>query len=310
MKLLRILRKARKLGFRLGILKLIGYEAVFTCACRKRSSIEDWESPFTPMEPDARCWYADPLLCRHQDQEYVFMEAVDEKTKLGGIACAAVNDGKWGEIRSVICEDFHMSFPMIFNFKDRLYMIPETEMAEAVILYECMEFPFIWEKRAILLEGMRIVDSIVTEVEGDEIKILASMYDSENDFYTKFIRYSIYEQEDSFTARLTVEEEDFSLESRNAGYLLGGNPRVLPVQTSTQAVYGYSLKFYEWNDERRERLLKEVCPAGIHLTGRKMGKLIGVHTYSQTDRNEVIDIQYLRFNPRKWIERIRAKGEK
>lgn len=299
-----LIMKVRKLGFRLGIKKLMGYEAIFTWAFRKRTVgkelYQEQESgeAFIVFPHSDRYWYADPLIYEYNNKEAVFMECMDRKKKRGSIGVIEMNEDTATSPRIVIEEDFHMSFPYIFEWNHVLYMLPETEMNCSVVLYRCREFPYKWEKIGEFLPGHKIVDSIVENMSEDRIAFIASEYNPEDDFYTRFCRYEMCFQDGKLQMVYKgLVTEEYTLESRMAGPLIDYS--ILPVQRSTSGIYGYSIKFKRWEDGKAGECIKEVLPKEITLNKRRM-HLIGVHTYSRSSSYELIDIQYLVFNKDKW----------
>ena len=283
------IKKAKKLGLKLGFMKFIGYEAIFSCAFRKRGS----KDPQILLGHSEDFWFADPMIISRDGREIVFMERVNRHTGIGSIVCSDITDGEWTDPVPVIEESFHMSFPMCFEWADELYMIPESEMDKAVNLYRCVEFPYKWEHTARFLEGSRLVDTVITDKTDDKISCLTSEYLPENDFYTRFRRFELIRDTDgSFRAEdLGLIKEEYSLQSRMAGYpYIKNGHMVYPIQRSTSGVYGYSVIFMAEDPEDGERIL-ELLPGDIKLDTKR--KLIGVHTYSGTDMYEVIDVQYL-----------------
>ncbi|MCR4595867.1 MAG: hypothetical protein K5673_03690 [Lachnospiraceae bacterium] len=294
MELSEFIKKARKLGLRLGFMKFIGYEAVFSCAFRKK----DVDGVYCLLPESDDYWYADPLIYMYNDREIVFMERVDRHTGLGCIACADITDGRWGEIVPVIENNFHMSFPMCFEWDGELYMIPETQMDEHINLYRCIGFPYEWELAGQFMDGHRLVDTIVLDRQVDEITFLGSEFDPEDDFYSRFYKFSLHREEDgTITCNdLGLVSESYTLYSRMAGYPLtdqdtdGNEHIVYPIQRSTSGVYGYSVMFMR-DDAYSGQKIKEMLPSDIRLDMHR--KLIGVHTYSRSGMYEVIDVQYL-----------------
>ena len=114
------IKKAKKLGLKLGFMKFIGYEAIFSCAFRKRSS----KDPQILLGHSEDFWFADPMIISRDGREIVFMERVNRHTGIGSIVCSDITDGEWTDPVPVIEESFHMSFPMCFEWADELYMIP------------------------------------------------------------------------------------------------------------------------------------------------------------------------------------------
>ena len=49
-------------------------------------------------------------------------------------------DGNWSAPVRALERDYHLSYPFIFEWESRLYMIPETTVTRQVELYLCTEF--------------------------------------------------------------------------------------------------------------------------------------------------------------------------
>ncbi len=302
---MQLVKKIKKLGFKLGFQKLIGYEAIFSCAFCARSKGHELyrdarakDQKFVVLPHSEDYWYADPLMWEKDGKEIVFLERVDRKTGIGCIACADITEGLWQEPVPVIEEPYHMSFPMCFDWGDELYMIPETEMNQTVNLYRCINFPYQWEKAGEFMKGLRLVDSVVWSREENRIQLLASEYNSEDDFYTRYHAYELYRTGESIAANdLGRVSDTYTLMSRMAGPVIEENQELAPVQRSTSGIYGYSVQFCQKGRRAPECCIKELLPADFQGMGHK---LLGVHTYSQSSHYEMIDIQYLVYNRNKW----------
>ena len=298
----RIFNKFKKLGFKLGFMKAIGYEAEFTCAFRKRGE----ETEYTAYKKTKEFWYADPLIYSYNNKEYVFMEAFERSSGLGRIAVSEVCEEEMQEPKIIISENFHLSFPVIFSYQNKMYMIPETSTAHKIILYECKSFPYCWEKRAELLEGMELVDIVPVEYDAKGILFLASQCEKDS-LRVKFQAFRMNFQGGHIDIQLQEDynkEQNYGYSNRNGG-LPGENYLVL--QKSTPGIYGYSILFVKNNDKLPKGLdvIREIKPTDIKVKENSVKHIIGTHTYSGTEKYEVIDIQYLRFNKKKWIERIK-----
>ncbi len=311
---MQLIKKIKKLGLKLGFQKLIGYEAIFSCAfCRREQGKELYQlneiknKTFDVLPHTNDYWYADPLLWEKDGKEVVFLERVNRKTGIGCIACSDITNGSWTEPIPVIEESYHMSFPMCFDWNGELYMIPETEMNQSVNLYRCMEFPYHWEKAGEFLKGWRLVDSIIWKKDEEKVQLLASEYNPEDDFYTRYHSYELCRKVDHIEGKDLGRESDiYTLKSRLAGPVIGEKIFFVPIQRSTPGIYGYSVQFCEKGEKDPGKQVKELLPADLNASRHNNGigrKLLGVHTYSQSSHYEVIDIQYLVYNKDKWRKR-------
>ncbi|TFH06792.1 MAG: hypothetical protein E4H07_09980 [Nitrosomonadales bacterium] len=110
---------------------------------------------------------ADPFVFSKNGRTICFVEDYCFLKKRGLISAIELfENGNYTNLGPVIEEPFHMSFPYIFEFQSELYMIPETEEAESVRLYRCVDFPEKWEYQYDLLNGIKAVDTMVFEREG------------------------------------------------------------------------------------------------------------------------------------------------
>lgn len=306
-----IIIKMKKLGLKLGMMKALGYEAEFTCAFRERKAGKELmcggKDEFLAYEDLKEYWYADPLIYQYGNREYVFMEAFERKTGLGRIAAAKVGESGWEKPQIIIEEEFHLSFPVIFEYKNVLYMIPETSTAGRVILYQCREFPFKWEKKAELLHGRKLVDIVPVSFEENAVTFLGSECE-EGSLRVRFQAFTLYFDEEITAAEWEAynASQEYTFRNRNGGFMVRDQ---LVLQKSTPAVYGYSILFGRPDGAvpRDVSITEEIRPADIKLHKSKIKHIIGTHTYSLTENYELIDVQYMRFNKMKWINRYRER---
>lgn len=101
---------------------------------------------------------ADPFMLG----SHMFFEVMRNDAPIGEIGLASTANGfEWTYKQIVLCEDFHLSYPYVFEWQGSYYMIPETLRSNAVCLYQAEDFPFRWSRKARLLEGQYADPSIV-----------------------------------------------------------------------------------------------------------------------------------------------------
>ena len=104
---------------------------------------------------------ADPFVVEHDGTWFLFFEVLVRGTYDGDIGLATSKDGmKWEYAGIVLDEPYHLSYPQVFEWQDRFYMIPESNRAGAIRLYEAKAFPAKWSFRCPLVIG-RYVDPTV-----------------------------------------------------------------------------------------------------------------------------------------------------
>ncbi len=88
---------------------------------------------------------ADPFMIRTNGQWHMFFEVMNEEAGQGDIGLATSADGRSWQYRQVVLDEpFHLSYPCVFQWEGRAYMVPESRQSGAVRLYEADPFPVRW----------------------------------------------------------------------------------------------------------------------------------------------------------------------
>jgi hypothetical protein len=105
---------------------------------------------------------ADPFMIRDRDRWLMFFEVFNHQQQRGEIAFASSKDGyDWAYQHMILSEDFHLSYPYVFQFESNWYMVPESCAAKSVRLYKATKFPEQWEFVSEILVGRRFVDASI-----------------------------------------------------------------------------------------------------------------------------------------------------
>lgn len=119
------------------------------------------------VSPPADRFWADPFPVESNGRHFVFVEELQYATRKGHIAVLELGkDGLRRPPVTVLEEDYHLSYPFVFRWKDRFYMVPESSANRTVDLYECVEFPYRWTRVARMLENVNAADPTLVEVDG------------------------------------------------------------------------------------------------------------------------------------------------
>jgi len=94
---------------------------------------------------------ADPFLIKKDERYYLFVEAAIEG--FGRIDVYSSTDlSNWKHEGVAMSKEHHLSYPQVFEYGDKIYMIPETKKAGEVALYVSVEFPLKWAKKSPFLD--------------------------------------------------------------------------------------------------------------------------------------------------------------
>ena len=89
-------------------------------------------APYTQLPGREGFWYADPLLYRRNGARYLFAEAMDLAAGKGRIeVCHLLDNGTTEGWQVALEEDFHLSFPTVFDWNGETWMIPNRAMTTA-----------------------------------------------------------------------------------------------------------------------------------------------------------------------------------
>ena len=103
---------------------------------------------------------ADPFMLHVEDSWHMFFEVFLAQSEKGAIGWAESQDAlRWQYRQIVLQEPFHLSYPYVFQWKEKIYMIPESEADESVRLYQADAFPVRWRFVKQLLTGKGFHDA-------------------------------------------------------------------------------------------------------------------------------------------------------
>ena len=283
--------------------KILGYDEIYTVALRKWNENTlpqgNTEVPFVPIKYSRKYWYADPILFSYKGKEYLFVEEFDRNTSKGQLAVAEVLDSpKDMEFRTVISEPYHMSFPMVFEWNEKIFMIPETSENYSINIYQAVDFPYKWKCISCIKTEKKYVDSVVLEKNNRNLTLLTSEVCDGNPLKVRFKKIVI----DIDKLKIIIPDIKFNkaqiynLIDRNAGPIVKiDNHEILSTQESTCIDYGVSLAFRQTTET--SAIISKYGIKDIIIDDLEKRNMVGIHTYSKTDKYEVIDVRYLKFSP-------------
>lgn len=266
------------------------YAESWNVAWRKRNGntiLDNLVTEFNVVPNSKIYWAADPFVFERLGETYIFAELYDYKKRRGTLGYCKLQNNKPTKWKQVIVEDYHLSFPFLFEYKNEVYIMPESSSSESLYIYKAIAFPDKWEKVKDVRENVKYVDTTPFEYNARKV---AFTYDiNEND--SKHLRLLDLENERN-DFKIDIDEIDMR---RPAGKVFNNNIR--PAQ-NCQEDYGKGLVFYEFEiDEKngyKETEIKRIFPQDVKLS--KSLYLDGMHTYNLSENYEVIDVKTRRFN--------------
>ena len=255
--------------------------------------LTNYDSSFKEFELDNKTvWAADPLAFETSKGTFLFFELFDKKKNKGVIACSEIKNGLIDNYEVVLEEDFHLSFPFVFERNGSFYMIPETGARKKVVLYKSTNFPKDWKRESVIVDNIKSSDNIVFE-RNNTLFLLSSVIGSTPSDCSN----QLYLLNENFQVSKEICKTAFSTDgNRNAGsiYTLK-NTSIRPGQFSHNNDYGKGLCFFEFNCGEhgiQEKLIKTVLPEEIKFLANE--PFCGIHTYSWANGIEIIDAKVVK----------------
>ncbi|MBV8404242.1 MAG: asparagine synthase (glutamine-hydrolyzing) [Gammaproteobacteria bacterium] len=237
--------------------------------------------------PPDRHW-ADPTIFEHDGEAWLFFEEMIDPSRVGHICCGRLTEeGHLIELRAVLQQPHHLSFPQIIAAAGAIFMLPESAQGGGVDLYRATRFPDEWVFEKRLLD-FRCVDSSIFQAAGCWWMITSPQVVPGNNAITWLLRAD----------RLTgpwhfqpggIVASDVRI-ARGAGAVFDGAGRLIRPSQDCSVSYGYALNLNEivslGGGGYRERPICRVDPGW-------MSGLKGVHSYSRVGEWEAIDGGFL-----------------
>jgi hypothetical protein len=249
---------------------------------------------FKKIVPPRDRFWADPHVFFRDDIYYIFFEEYLLKKKIGHISLIEMQQsGEYSKPVVVLKEPFHLSYPQVFEHNGTLFMIPETQSAYRINLYECTGFPTEWKLKKTLIDSVEAADSTIL-FHKNKWWLFTSIGEPKGttDYKELYLYYSDNLLSDTWNSHpLNPIVSDIRI-ARPGGKIIQENDRLYRPSQCCIGGYGYGINFNEivtlTENDYQERDIGFIEP----LWDRK---LKGVHTFCHEDRLTLIDGYYQKF---------------
>lgn len=209
-------------------------------------------------------FFADPFVTKFNNQTVLFVEDYYYNTKKGVITAIELKENSYHILGAVIEEDFHLSYPFVFNYENQLYMIPETYHSNSIRLYKCVDFPLKWEYQKDLLSDVACTDSNVFEYDNRWWLFTNKNADTKSNFNKLYIHYT----DNPITGEWKEQSQNpvvFQNSGRNAGFLPVKDNQITRIsQKHGFCMYGKSTVISKINkltpEVYEEETIQEILP--------------------------------------------------
>jgi hypothetical protein len=112
--------------------------------------------------------YADPFLFARDGRHHLFCEELPPGSNRAVISHTELHpDGSLSDAPVPVLEaPYHLSYPFVFEHQGEVLMIPETSSQGRVELYRASDFPSVWRRESVLLDGVIASDATLLAHDG------------------------------------------------------------------------------------------------------------------------------------------------
>lgn len=195
-------------------------------------------------------WCADPFVYEANGEHYIFVEQYENDKDKGSIGYFIFENGIPVNKGLLIENSYHMSYPDVFEYDGKYYMIPESSANSTVDLYVALEFPAKWKKVKSLITGQKYVDSTVYQ-DGDQYYLIS---------YTMIGGYEVHvfqlDMERQELRPLSKKRYERNV-ARPGGRLFVEDGKLIRPAQDCSRKYGEALILYQVDDLNRDGVFVE-----------------------------------------------------
>lgn len=261
------------------------------------------DAEFVLLPNPSYAWAADPFLVEFRGKVYLFAELYLYKSERNGvIGYCEYQDGYFDKWTVTMDRHWHLSYPNVFVYDDKLYMCPESYQRDDISIYELQEFPDRWKKVATLIDNEKCADSTFFQYNGENylFTFKPSFHQYGGQLYLYHIKDGCIDGEQYITDNKTL--------ARPGGNVLHIDGKYFRVSQDCSNGYGCGLAFSEIRNvwpKYEENIVKKVSANDI--LGSRKRKYIGIHTYNTLNGIEVVDLKYTAFSLQEYIAQRRVR---
>lgn len=245
------------------------------------------ETAWTRLKQPTNVSRADPFMVYKDNKYYIFFEEFDIKERHGylcvGEYCKNSNDIK--NIKVILREEYHLSFPNVFLYQNEYYMIPESSENKTIDLYKFTNFPYELTRIKTLISDISAADSVIL-FNGEKFYLFTNVYMHSKCLHSENL--SIFQAKDFINdAFVEIHHNPVVIDNefaRNGGQFIENENGLFRVSQDCKTRYGYKVNIMKINNlsetEYKEEVFKMLFPPKGY---------IAFHTYNMVNDIEIAD---------------------
>jgi len=104
---------------------------------------------------------SDPFLLEFNKKNYCFFSQYDFKNKKSVICLHEILGSQILKLGTILEENFSLSFPFVFKYNQKVYLLPNHNITSGIRIYECEEFPYKWQLKKILFKNIYLKNNLI-----------------------------------------------------------------------------------------------------------------------------------------------------
>jgi hypothetical protein len=253
-----------------------------------KQDISDNFREFNKLMPSKDKFWADPHILQVNGKYYIFIEEFLCANNKGHISVIELDEfGNWKAPVKVLEKDYHLSYPFIFEWNNKFYMVPESRANRTIDLYECAEFPYKWNFKQCLMENVSAVDTTLIHY-SDKWWLFTAI--AENEAAAPNVELFLFYTDDLFGGEWKAHPQNPIISdvksARPAGSLFVKDGKLFRPSQDCSKGYGHGIDLNEIvvfsETEYRERRTLSIRPDWDK-------KIVATHTYANCGNLTIID---------------------
>jgi hypothetical protein len=243
---------------------------------------------FNKIMPTKDVFWADPQAIQVNGKYYIFIEEFLSAKNKGHISVIEMDEhGNWKAPLKVLEKEYHLSYPFVFNWNNKFYMVPESRANKTIDLYECSGFPDKWSFKQHLMENISAVDTTLLHY-SNKWWLFTAM--AENAAAAPNVELFLFYTDDLFGGEWKSHPQNPIISdvknARSAGAMFAKDGKLFRPSQDCSKGYGHGIHLNEievlTETEYRERKALSIDPDWDK-------KIVATHTFANCGNLIVID---------------------
>lgn len=234
-------------------------------------------------------FWADPFPVEKDDNTWLFFEDFDARSNKGRIAVAAWDGENLSESKIILEEEWHLSYPLIWEENNEIYLIPESGEANKIFIYKALDFPFQWQKLGVLFEGEAYDPTIIKVDDLYWLFVNQKPHSGTSGFIELYAYHSPSLLTPNWTSHALNPIVSDVRSSRPAGRIYEKDEKLFRPAQDSGLRYGHRVKIQEILKLTIDEYLEETVDIIEPDTSLNM---LGTHTFNFTDKWIFSDAYY------------------